>query len=308
MAERSSRAISYPPGYQDAVRATAAAFNRGEESNWEVCNRTLSVCGEPSGRGNGSRISLKQWAEDVQRESNRQFSATTANYYRACAIYRNTHPDEQLTFHETMDLVRTSTSAERWDESHLRGIGLAAPEVRQEAFVRLSRDPDLAPTVARVLGEVAASDASVATSLVHTIAQQQPDAVTAAYAADPQTHLAIGRATRVHDEQALRERNEHVERITNETPSLQRYGELRAITDLQEAVDQMTAIARRINTDILPRTGDLPPADADAMGMRVWLRSALVDCYQALEPIRILVATGRSDLDTFLADVLNQTA
>jgi len=314
MAERSSRARVYPAGYQDEVRLTAAALVRGEESDWEVANRTLSRCG-PS--GNGTRpvgtVPLRQWSEDVQRESNRPFGYSTARLYRACAEWRIEHRGTQCeehgavcSFHDTMDHVRSNTSADRWDESHLRGIGLASPETRAEAFERLSRDPELAETVQQVVTERVTADTDTGVAALHAIAQRREDIVTQAYGSDPNTHLGIGRATRAHDNEALARRNERVERITRETPSLQRYGELRAITDLQEAVDEMLVLARRITTEILPRAGDLPPADNDPMGMRVWLRSALVDCYAALEPIRVLVATGRSDLDTFLADVLNQ--
>ena len=313
------------PDYDNEVRLAAEAYNRAEEGyaladeeSWRVADRTLAVCGPSARRGGngggprrGGHVALTRWSADVQRVSRRPFSVTTATYYRDCAEYRNSHRGESCdrhatphSFHDTMDHVRSNTSADRWNDSHERGILNTPLPVRERTLEQLSQQTDMQPAVHEQAVRLVAEHTELASQAAVQIARQQPEALDAMLRDRPARAALFG-AERRHGAEIIRENEQRREEMRREDPVLARLDEMQASLDLQQEVDHISLAARRIVQDILPRMGALPEAQRDPLAMRMMLQSAYDDCMRALEPIGSLLRTGHSDLDQFLSDVLS---
>lgn len=136
--------------YRKQVEAAAAALKRGEDANWELARLTFEVCGAGSGSGSwqarakAGYASLERWATDVTAESGRNFSDTTAGYYRDAWALRQTNPGKFAGWTDAYAGVRGGTVAERMVSADFnRSMQNASPEFKAEAFQRLVNDPEV---------------------------------------------------------------------------------------------------------------------------------------------------------------------
>jgi len=203
-----------------------------------------------------------------------------------------------------MDHVRSNTSADRWNDSHERGILNTPLPVRERTLEQLSQQTDMQPAVHEQAVRLVAEHTELASQAAVQIARQQPEALDAMLRDRPARAALFG-AERRHGAEIIRENEQRREEMRREDPVLARLDEMQASLDLQQEVDHISLAARRIVQDILPRMGALPEAQRDPLAMRMMLQSAYDDCMRALEPIGSLLRTGHSDLDQFLSDVLS---
>jgi hypothetical protein len=161
----------------------------------------------------------------------------------------------------------------------------------------ISRD-DRVPEVARGLRDMSAAERAAVVSEVVATDQGLADAIVH----DHSARVMLLGAERRLDVEIERENAERREQRTRADPSLRRLDQAQAHLDLQREVDRIRESAARISNDYLPRLGR--EAQADPLGLQMLLRSALEDLDASLEPIRHFVATGSTDLDEFLGQVL----
>jgi len=141
---------------------------------------------------------------------------------------------------------------------------------------------------------------AVLPSVLGEVALAQPQAFREAVRRDPNVRREVASA-QIED---WRARNDGIQRITAGNPTLRHLAEGDALLDLTEAVNDFTM---RVEA-IWPRLGQVPAEAAGGLdtGATRLLRETLERGEETLAKVRNMLTHGKSDLESFLGDVLGK--
>jgi hypothetical protein len=276
--------------YRIAVAEAAAALMAGEKANWTLARLTFENTEITAAARTAGRVSLVEWAADVRDGSGRLFSDRTAGIYRRIwDKHGEAYTQGTISWAEAYDDVRGKTPDERMGDFNLkRGLGHATPEAKQAALAALSADPEVTahgPTMAAALKSVINA---APVSAVYEALEDHPTRQ-AVYEALHQNEMVVA------DKTAAKNAAD---------PTVSKLLEMQALADLDQWVMHVRGDIRRLHEDILPRLSEIPQAKADPLKFRTFIANALEQLDDALSPVRTFMATGTTDIDAFLKEVL----
>jgi hypothetical protein len=260
--------------YRDNVEQAATALKRGEDANWELARLTFESTFTP---GNVSlqpeRRSMVDWCTDVRAASGRPFSHGTGTRYKAIwrkygALPLSGRPEWLSASDEYsghVDEPITERLAKQHGEVLIRH---GSADVKREAFQQLASDPDVIDEAA-VLG----TPTSRAVSELYTKTE--------------------------------RVRAEHRERAIEADPISKELDEIGAAIDLEAACNRFARDLETMSERFVREINEALPRAGEGREQHLyWIRQAIARSRAVLDELEGYAETGRSDLDTFLSDVL----
>src|SRR5262245_42891397 len=251
--------------YRENVERAATALRRGEAENWELARLTFESTRGLDEESRIDRVTMATWCTDVVATAGRPFSQGTGTRFKA--LWRK---------YGGVSLKERPSWADAW----LENAGLTRETSRAAAASSATRNAP--PETKRAIFAELAADPVV---VEHAAELGTP------------TSQAVSRLT--HQAGAIRKQRR--EQAIEADPIARRLERQRAALDLEASCNRFAQdcvrFAREI-TDLLPETGAASEKDLD------WIRRAIERGRAALEQLDTYVSTGRTDLDTFLANVL----
>ena len=257
---------------EDAEVILEAATAKRDAARWDLARLTF----ENTNSGGGiqvqeGRVPMRQWAADVSEASGRSFGYQTGFRYKAIWVrFGNPSPTgegvERPTWSIAYDMVRSTEPP-------------MAERFADISFQRVARDASIDSR--RDMAAELLSDPAVADAII----------------AQPETRRAVYESLGRQEQRAEAKHNT----IRASDPVGQRLDRESALIDLEKLLRTFADQARTLVVAI----GALPERSDGAVNPHLFLRQSFVAAEDALGSVRSLLTTGKSDIDNFLADVLN---
>ena len=261
--------------YRDNVDLAATALVRGEDANWELARLTFENTRDRATAGEQiGRVLMDEWCADVRAASGRRFGVTTGYQYKA--VWRRFGYVEIQDRPSWTDAMLSIHNAPREDKPE-------SDTVRPEIEYKSALPPALAAEAKRAIFAELAADPAVLEE--------------AAEIGSP-----VSRAISGLEYRAERVREERRERMVAADPVMRRHEQDSAIADLMSLCDRYARDSERVAkeiADLLRRGG---PITEDRL---FWVRQAADRLRAVLDVLDGYATAGKSDLDTFLGDVLS---
>ena len=252
--------------YHEAVTRAATALVKGEDANWELARLTYENTYQ-DGRisSQPGRVSMEEWCQEIRDRSGRKFSARTGKRYRRIwRKYGRPSVAHHPSWTEAFYAV-TSSSKEKQDQRRAMHEARHAPvAVKVEMIEAIGNDPEVI--------EQASNLRSRASRALHKINRK------------------------VHARQEERQ-----EQATAGDPIRQRFQHISGVLDIEAACLQFERECQQFLRDIIAaqrKTGSISSDET------VWIQRCASRMRDVLGQVEHYVITGRSDLDTFLEEVL----
>lgn len=270
--------------YMTRVDLAALAVRRGDDANWELARltdeNTLDGPADQPGR-----VSMERWCQDVRAAAGRRFSPTTGTIYkRIHRAHADLAPAERPAWTEAYYAATTGSKEDNDERRALSEARNARPEIKAQMIRELAGDAQVPSEAQQAAFQTLAARPAVAEEVANF-------------------GSATSRAVVDLNQRAHEARVERRERREQADPVARQFAEQRAVLDLQSACARFTGdierFAREV-AEIMPRTG---LAGADEL---FWIREVMERSRSVLAQVERYVETGRSDIDTFLAEVLSK--
>lgn len=256
--------------YTQAVEQAAAALVRGEDANWELARLTWeNTFAAGDIRAQADRVSMDSWCRAIREIAGRQFTESTGKVYKAVwAKFQSLDPRDRPHFSEALRSL--DNESRDWDMRKTRV---------QERFVE-SIDTLATPEQKREVATRLMQDPAIADAVI-----EQPAVRRAVYES-------------LNRQEAKVEARHNAIRAAD--PVGQQFDRSGALLDLEKLLRTFAEQARALVAAI----GPLPEHDDETGARLVFIRQSFVAADDALDSVRTLLSTGKSDIDSFLADVL----